>query len=792
MAAGASEGVQQAPEVVESQESDAAPEVAAAYDDLRDPRSRKVKLHLRLIDGTKHQARSLSEKLYKKGVVREKTPEEAALIRRSVEANDLLTCLDEQQIENFAQFCVLLEYEPGEIVVRQGEYGDNLYICAEGVAEVRDADRGAEEVNLGDKHVGDSFGQGAIVLGRRRSASVFAKTHLKCWAVDLRTFEDRVLFSDKVKKLFETYASAEDAAGERLMTMDDFVKSCNDGINNDPVQGERLLTLLRLLRGDSEFINFRDFTVFNLLMTRPDPEFDIAFMLMDRDHKGYITRDDVSAFLLHNRRSQAVQFDMNCDVVKRYFGRNGDRRLRVDAFSVFFLSLQSEVAQQAFKRFDPDDTGFINREDLVSLLTNFRGWRINEGVADRIRGENPNRRFSFAEFVAYQNVMVHMPSLVTSINIACDVKKEAISKDDMKVMARTLLGNKLSRMEADAVFDVFDINKCVDSSSTRVASVFTVLVDGFIDGTDVKQVLGASAVAPLTAIKGRQGRITFAPPPGSDELFETSSSETAAAKKRRSKGHSSDNAVIEWITDFCAHFLLGAIAGGIGASAVYPIDLCKTRMQNQRSAPAATADGVAKLLYKNSLDCFRQTFRNEGFKGLYRGLLPQLVGVAPEKAIKLTVNDLLRDAFTNKDKLSGQDKIFFPLEVLAGCGAGASQVVFTNPLEITKIRLQMQGETYTLAKAAGKVPLPKQQSAIEIVRGLGVVGLYRGAAACFLRDIPFSGLYFPAYAAAKRWLSSGETSSKPQAHHLLIAGAMAGIPAASLTTPADVIKCCWD
>jgi hypothetical protein len=49
-------------------------------------------------------------------------------------------------------------------------------------------------------------------------------------------------------------------------------------------------------------------------------------------------------------------------------------------------------------------------------------------------------------------------------------------------------------------------------------------------------------------------------------------------------------------------------------------------------------------------------------------------------------------------------------------------------------------------------------------------------------------LYFPAYAAAKRWLSSGETSSKPQAHHLLIAGAMAGIPAASLTTPADVIK----
>jgi hypothetical protein len=29
--------------------------------------------------------------------------------------------------------------------------------------------------------------------------------------------------------------------------------------------------------------------------------------------------------------------------------------------------------------------------------------------------------------------------------------------------------------------------------------------------------------------------------------------------------------------------------------------------------------------------------RHEGFSGLYRGLVPQLIGVAPEKAIKLTV-----------------------------------------------------------------------------------------------------------------------------------------------------------
>ena len=53
--------------------------------------------------------------------------------------------------------------------------------------------------------------------------------------------------------------------------------------------------------------------------------------------------------------------------------------------------------------------------------------------------------------------------------------------------------------------------------------------------------------------------------------------------------------------------------------------------------------------------------RFEGFSGLYRGLIPQLVGVAPEKAIKLTVNDLVRDKLTSK-----QGTIPIWAEVLAG------------------------------------------------------------------------------------------------------------------------------
>lgn len=132
-------------------------------------------------------------------------------------------------------------------------------------------------------------------------------------------------------------------------------------------------------------------------------------------------------------------------------------------------------------------------------------------------------------------------------------------------------------------------------------------------------------------------------------------------------------------------FALGSVAGAIGATFVYPIDLVKTRMQNQRKV-------VGEVLYKNSWDCFRKVLKNEGFKGLYRGLGPQLVGVAPEKAIKLTVNDLMRDTFKNKET----NKIALPAEIIAGGMAGGCQVVFTNPLEIVKIRLQIQVSTFYL------------------------------------------------------------------------------------------------
>lgn len=226
------------------------------------------------------------------------------------------------------------------------------------------------------------------------------------------------------------------------------------------------------------------------------------------------------------------------------------------------------------------------------------------------------------------------------------------------------------------------------------------------------------------------------------------------------------------IFDSLYNFSLGSVAGCIGATIVYPIDFVKTRMQAQRSLSQ----------YKNSIDCFLKILSREGIRGVYSGLGPQLIGVAPEKAIKLTVNDYMRNKLKDKN-----GKLGLLSEIISGASAGACQVIFTNPLEIVKIRLQVKGEY--VAENAENAKL----TALQIIKRLGLPGLYKGAAACLLRDVPFSAIYFPTYAHLKRDLFNFDPNDKNKRSRLntwelLSAGALAGMPAAYLTTPFDVIK----
>lgn len=48
------------------------------------------------------------------------------------------------------------------------------------------------------------------------------------------------------------------------------------------------------------------------------------------------------------------------------------------------------------------------------------------------------------------------------------------------------------------------------------------------------------------------------------------------------------------------------------------------------------------ILHTHRFDCFKKTYAAEGYFGMYKGSGVNILLITPEKAIKLTANDLFR------------------------------------------------------------------------------------------------------------------------------------------------------
>jgi len=402
--------------------------------------------------------------------------------------------------------------------------------------------------------------------------------------------------------------------------------------------------------------------------------------------------------------------------------------LGYNEFTQLMKGLQGERLRQAFRYLDTDQDGIIRPEEFKRTILEIAGHKLSEAVIDRLPTLctlTPGQRISYSEVVAFHNVIREMDMIERIIREATTKSKDGrIDQTDFLDHAASSSRYCLfTPMEASIIFHF---------AGRGIASQRLSLLD-------FAQLLDPRWKAP-------HEQFLEAKPVG--------------------------NSFLQNVLHSAYSFVQGGIAGSIGATIVYPIDMVKTRMQNQRSTV------VGQMLYKNSIDCAKKIFRNEGFLGFYRGLGPQLVGVSPEKAIKLTVNDIVRSRAMDPE--TGRIKVRW--ELAAGGMAGGCQVIFTNPLEIVKIRLQIQGE-------ASKVEGAVSKGAIHIIRQLGILGLYRGASACLLRDIPFSAIYFTSYSHLKSDVfHEGYNGKRLSFMETLGAAAIAGMPAAYLTTPADVIK----
>uniref|UniRef100_A0A8C3RK54 Solute carrier family 25 member 48 n=1 Tax=Cyanoderma ruficeps TaxID=181631 RepID=A0A8C3RK54_9PASS len=129
---------------------------------------------------------------------------------------------------------------------------------------------------------------------------------------------------------------------------------------------------------------------------------------------------------------------------------------------------------------------------------------------------------------------------------------------------------------------------------------------------------------------------------------------------------------------------------------------------------------------------------------------------------------------------------------LASIVAGVISVGIGTPVELVKIRLQMQTQPYN--KAAPPLAIlgsPVYRGPIHCLRTIlqkeGIAGVYRGNVAMLLRDVPGYCAYFIPYAMFCDWITP-DGSISPNPFSIWVAGGVAGAVSWAVCTPMDVVK----
>uniref|UniRef100_A0A8D2LHF0 Solute carrier family 25 member 48 n=2 Tax=Varanus komodoensis TaxID=61221 RepID=A0A8D2LHF0_VARKO len=200
--------------------------------------------------------------------------------------------------------------------------------------------------------------------------------------------------------------------------------------------------------------------------------------------------------------------------------------------------------------------------------------------------------------------------------------------------------------------------------------------------------------------------------------------------------------------------------------------------------------------YRSTFHCVLTVYRNE-ISGFFKGMSFPLVSIA-------VYNSMVFGVFSNTQRIISQHRYGNSNHppaltdlALASMVAGAFSVGIGGPVDLIKIRLQMQTQSFLEAnlnlkhRTTGFSVQTAYRGPIHcvgsILRQEGLAGLYRGSAAMLLRDVPGYCLYFIPYTLLCQWITP-EGCLSPGPFSVWLAGGLAGAISWGTATPMDVVK----
>lgn len=187
----------------------------------------------------------------------------------------------------------------------------------------------------------------------------------------------------------------------------------------------------------------------------------------------------------------------------------------------------------------------------------------------------------------------------------------------------------------------------------------------------------------------------------------------------------------------------GMLAEALSCVLWVPIDVIKERMQVQ-----VPAQGPQRMYYRNTVHAVQTIMATERLGGLYKGYGATLLSFGPFSALYFM--------FYEKNKAMAQEYLksteLPPHYTLASAAtAGAAASLITNPLDMIKLRLQVQRAYAAEANAVAYTGI--LDGLTKVIRSEGVLALYKGAGARVAFHAPSTAITMSLFETCRRFFA---------------------------------------
>jgi len=211
---------------------------------------------------------------------------------------------------------------------------------------------------------------------------------------------------------------------------------------------------------------------------------------------------------------------------------------------------------------------------------------------------------------------------------------------------------------------------------------------------------------------------------------------------------------------FLVYLSSGMLAETIACVIYVPVDVIKERLQVQQRG------GFSQEKYAGSWDALVKIMKNEGLSGIYKGYGATLASFGPFSALYFVFYEKCKywarqqhrqnQSSVSDNSNAAVDDIPFPYIVACSASSGALASWLTSPLDMAKLRLQVQrGKLAANSTSKADVSYRSMVDCLQIVyRDAGFKGLFRGAGARVIHFAPATTITMTCYEKCRSFYAS--------------------------------------